>query len=80
MEGNAYELQQPVRFAGLEQKWIGVRIYNHDVSFAPPGKTVLTSAIYTDHAHWKALEADRNAYEVEKDGVAQAFVLAIEQV
>lgn len=80
VEGNAYELQQPVMIAGQEHKWIGVRVHNHDVSFAPPGKTMLTSAIYTDHAHWEALEADRNAYEVEKDCVAQAFVQAIEQV
>ena len=65
---------------GEEHKWIGVRVHSHDPSFAPPGKTVLTSAIFTSHDHWKSLEGNRDAYEAEKECVAQAYLRALEQV
>lgn len=80
VEGNAFELQRPVVIAGEERTWVGVRVHNHDPSFAPPGKTVLTSAIYTHHEHWKALEGNLNAYEMEKDCVAQAYITALDQI
>ena len=80
VEGNAYELHKPVVLAGEEHKVIPVRIRNEDPAFAPPGKTVLTSAIFTDHAYWKSLEGDHRAYEAEKENVAQAYLDAIEQI
>ena len=80
VEGNAFELSRPVVIAGEEHKMIPVRIRNEDPAFAPAGKTVLTSAIFTKHAFWKALEGDRAAYEAEKERVAQAYVEALEQV
>ena len=49
VEGNAFELHRPVIIAGEEHKMIPIRIRNEDPSFAPEGKTVLTSAIFTDH-------------------------------
>ena len=80
VEGNAFELDRPVIIAGEEHKMIPIRIRNEDPSFAPAGKTVLTSAIFTDHKFWKSLEADRCAYEVEKENVARAYQDAIEQI
>lgn len=80
VEGNAFELKQPVMIAGEEHKWICVRVHNHDPNFAPPGKTVLTSAIFTNHAYWKALESKTSAYEAEKACVAQAYIKALEQI
>jgi phytoene dehydrogenase-like protein len=80
VEGNAFELAKPVVIAGEEHKMIPVRIRNEDPAFAPAGKTVLTSAIFTRHAFWKALESDRSAYEAEKEKVAQAYMEALEQV
>ena len=59
---------------------IPVRIRNEDPAFAPAGKTVLTAAIYTDHAYWQALEGDRSAYEAEKEHVARAYIEALEQL
>ena len=73
VEGNAFELNRPVTIAGEEHKMIPIRIRNEDPSFAPEGKTVLTSAIFTDHQFWKSLESDRGAYEIEKENVAQAY-------
>jgi phytoene dehydrogenase-like protein len=80
VEGNAFELPAPVIIAGEAHKMLPVRIRNEDPDFAPAGKTVLRSAIYTDHAHWQALEGDRGAYEAEKEQVAQAYVAALEQI
>jgi phytoene dehydrogenase-like protein len=80
VEGNAFELRQPVMIAGEAHTWMGVRVNNHDGSFAPPGKTVLTSAIYTDYGCWKALEGNPSAYEAQKDCVAQAYLQALEQI
>jgi phytoene dehydrogenase-like protein len=80
VEGNAFELHQPVVIAGEEHHMIPVRIRNEDPSFAPTGKTVLTAAIYTRHDFWQALEDDRTAYEAEKEKVARAYIEALEQI
>jgi phytoene dehydrogenase-like protein len=53
---------------------------NEDPSFTTPGKTVLTSAIFTRHDFWKSLENDHEAYENEKELVAQAYIEALEQI
>ena len=80
VEGNAFELPQPVVIAGEEHRVLPIRIRNEDPAFAPAGKTVLTSAIYTRHAFWKALEGDQAAYEAEKEKVAAAYIAALEQL
>jgi phytoene dehydrogenase-like protein len=80
VEGNAFELQRPVCMGGQEYSWLPVRVHNHDASFAPPGKTVLTSAIYTDHAFWEALRSNPCAYEAEKEKTAHAYLSALDQV
>jgi phytoene dehydrogenase-like protein len=80
VEGNAFELPVPVVIAGEEHTMLPIRIRNEDPAFAPVGKTVLTSAIYTDHAYWKTLEGDRSAYEAEKEKVARAYIAALEQI
>jgi phytoene dehydrogenase-like protein len=80
VEGNAFELAQPVSIAREDRTWLPVRVHNHDPSFAPAGKTVLTSAIYTNHGFWEALQADPRAYEEEKERVAAAYLTALEQL
>lgn len=80
VEGNAFELKQPMVIAGDTHNWLGVRVHNHDASFAPPGKTVLTSAILTEHAYWHALNGRPGAYAAQKDCVAQAYLAALEQI
>lgn len=80
VEGNAYELLKPVVIAGKTHQAIGIRIHNDDPCFAPTGKTVLTSAIFTDHAHWESLAKDPKAYAIEKEAVACAYLEALEQI
>jgi phytoene dehydrogenase-like protein len=66
--------------AGDEQKFLPVRVHNEDPAFAPQGKTVLTSAIFTNYTYWKSLESNRDAYEAEKKKVTLAYLDALEQV
>jgi phytoene dehydrogenase-like protein len=80
VEGSAFELKTPVVMAGEEQRYLPVRVHNREPGFAPAGKTVLTSAIFTNHAYWKALEGDRAAYAAEKEKVIEAYLQALEQI
>jgi phytoene dehydrogenase-like protein len=80
VEGNAFELPEPVTIAGEPHAMLPIRIRSEDPSFAPAGKTVLTSAIYTAHAFWEKLAGDRAAYEAEKEKAAQAYLQALEQL
>jgi phytoene dehydrogenase-like protein len=80
VEGNVFELQNPVLIAGEEHKEIIVRVHSEDPGFAPQGKTVLTSAIFTNHKHWKSLQGDHSAYEAEKENVSRAYLEALEQI
>jgi phytoene dehydrogenase-like protein len=80
VEGNAFELARPVVIAGEEHAWLGVRVHNHDASFAPPGKTVLTSAIFTSYSCWQELENNPAAYAAQKDCVARGYLEALEQI
>jgi phytoene dehydrogenase-like protein len=80
VEGNAFELQRPVVIAGDRHTWIPVHVHSHDPSFAPPGKTVLTSAIFTNYAFWEGVRDKVSVYEAEKDCIAQAYLEALEQI
>jgi phytoene dehydrogenase-like protein len=80
VEGNAFDLQRPVRIAGQERTAIAVRINKLDPAFSPTGKTVLTAAFGTDLEYWRPLLADREGYEAEKAAIAKAFVAALEQI
>jgi phytoene dehydrogenase-like protein len=80
VEGNAFELHHPIEIAGETHHMLPIRIRNEDPTFAPAGKTVLTSAIFTKHDHWKSLAGDHCAYETAKEQVARAYVDALEQI
>lgn len=51
-----------------------VRPLNQDPTMAPPGKTSLVVMMYSDYAYWKKLASDPEAYQAEKDRVAQTVV------
>jgi phytoene dehydrogenase-like protein len=80
VEGTAFELNRPVLIAGEEHGMIPIRIRNEDPSFAPPGKTVLTSAIFTKYDFWKSLDGDSEAYDTEKENITHAYMEALEQL
>jgi phytoene dehydrogenase-like protein len=80
VEGTAFELDHPIVIAGEEQHMIPIRIRNEEPSFAPPGNTVLTSAIYTDYDYWKSIDGNATAYEAEKVKITQVYLQALEQL
>jgi phytoene dehydrogenase-like protein len=69
--GNLFALQEPLNIAGQARSVVYARVYNFDPHFAPAGKTLLVMSLDTDYAYWKSLAADRQAYEAEKEAVAQ---------
>lgn len=76
----SFELPVPVDMAGEVHGVLNVRIHNLEPRFAPPGKTVLTSAIQTNYEFWKARLADPCAYAAEKEKITRAYVGALEQI
>jgi phytoene dehydrogenase-like protein len=72
--GNLFALQEPLNIAGQARSVVYARVYNFDPHFAPAGKTLLVMSLDTDYAYWKSLAADRQAYEAEKEAVAQTLI------
>ena len=50
------------------------RIRNYDPTMAPAGKTVITSMLTVDYDYWKGLSRNPEAYEAEKQAIADAVV------
>jgi phytoene dehydrogenase-like protein len=59
-----------------EVSHVGFRIFNYDPTFAPKGKTVVTSVLTTsDFAYWTELRnRDQERYRAEKMAVADAVI------
>jgi phytoene dehydrogenase-like protein len=64
--------------AGGHRQWrVTVHNKHYDPHAAPPGKSALTVFLESDYFFWKALEADRPAYETEKRRCADLVIAAI---
>lgn len=65
---------------GTELTQLGVRFFNFDPSFAPPGKTAVTGLLPTRNAaFWTGLQQrDPTAYRAEKQRVQQAVLAILE--
>jgi phytoene dehydrogenase-like protein len=72
-----YLLPDAPAAAGHPQPRVTVQNKHYDPRAAPPGKSALTVFLESDYAFWKALEADRPAYEAEKRRCAQLVIEAI---
>jgi len=70
-------LEKPIIVGNKEQKYLGVKIYNFDPSFAPEGKTTLEVMFESEFAYWHELSQDSAAYKVEKEKIAVAVVSAL---
>ena len=71
VSGLIFYLDKPINAGGKEHKHLSVHVYNHDSSFAPAGKTVLTVTLESDFAYWDALKKDSVRYNAEKAIIAQ---------
>jgi phytoene dehydrogenase-like protein len=56
-----------------------VRIFNHDPTMAPSGKTSVVVNLPSDYEYWAALAEDRSTYRAKKDEVARTVVDLLEQ-
>ena len=75
-------LDAPIRIdPETEVKQIGFRIFHFDPTFAPPGKTAITSMLMTrNFRYWTDLyKDDPERYRAEKNRVAEAVVSALER-
>ncbi|KPL78791.1 hypothetical protein ADN00_06070 [Ornatilinea apprima] len=69
-----YHLEQPVSIAGHEVKDLEIEIYNYDPSIAPQGKSVIRLLSTSPYSYWNALGYGSEAYQQEKQKVADAFI------
>ncbi|SFG78924.1 hypothetical protein SAMN05660649_02731 [Desulfotomaculum arcticum] len=71
-------LKESVNTGDKEAFHAYLRIFNHDNSLAPEGKTVVQALLETDFNHWYNLQEDRFLYETEKARVANDVLRRLE--
>jgi phytoene dehydrogenase-like protein len=58
---------------------LAVKIYEHDKTIAPQGKTVITTLFNADYDYWLNLKKDNPAkYKLEKDRIAAEFIAELD--
>jgi phytoene dehydrogenase-like protein len=71
-------LDHPVTIAGHVCDSLEMQIYGFDKTMAPPGKGVIKVELVSRYSYWKALAADRQRYEEEKQRVAGQVIAVLE--
>lgn len=74
-----FELDQPFDVAGETRRWISVIHHGHDPSTAPPGKTAVEVWYPSDYAYWRDLATREEAYEAEKQRIAELTIAALDR-
>lgn len=72
-------LDEPVTIAGHKCESLEMQIYGFDKTMAPAGKGVIKVELVSSYSHWKALAADRQKYEDEKQRVAGQVIDILER-
>ncbi len=70
-------LDKPIKVGNKENKTLGVKIYNFDLSFAPEDRTTLEVMFESDFSYWHELSQDHALYKAEKEKIAAAVVSAL---
>ncbi len=78
--GFSVALDEPLIVADKPVKRLEYTIYNFDPSLAPEGKTVITFMITTSYDWWKALSAEPERYEAEKQRVALEVIQRMDRI
>jgi phytoene desaturase len=69
-----------VNAGGVAHEWIALKHYCYDGSFAPQGKSVVTTfSLVADYDWWHEKHQDREAYKAEKERLASEVCAAIEE-
>jgi phytoene dehydrogenase-like protein len=74
-----YLLPEEPEAGGRRQSRVTVHTDQHDPDAAPPGSSAVTAFLESDYGFWRRLQADRGAYEAEKQRCAQLVVDAVER-
>lgn len=61
-------------------KFLPLRVLNYSDVFAPPGKAVIQVMLETDWNYWTELHNDKDAYDVEKQRVAEMVIQRLERL
>jgi phytoene dehydrogenase-like protein len=72
-------LSEPIQVADQPVEHLELMVYNFDPTLAPEGKTAITAMLRTVYPYWKALAADRERYEAEKERIAQEVIARLDQ-
>ncbi len=73
-----YKLSDPIEIAGNKKEYMFIRNYHFDKTMSPEGKTFMMSLITTDYDYWENLYRDKEAYQKEKDKIAEAVLDVID--
>lgn len=79
VSGFSFRLKEPVMIGEKLRDSLSVRIYNHDPTMAPEGKTAITIMFKTDYQWWKDLAGNRKAYNIKKKDIAETVVKLLDQ-
>ncbi|MGB8489572.1 MAG: NAD(P)/FAD-dependent oxidoreductase [Bacteroidales bacterium] len=79
VSGISYQLKVPLQIGDRIHERLAVKIFNHDPSMAPAGKTAMITMLETSYDYWKELAGDRKAYLKKKDEIAEKIIEALDQ-
>jgi phytoene desaturase len=72
--GFSVRRKQPAELNGLKADNISFLSYSHETGFAPEGKSVAACFYQANYDYWKALSADKEKYEAEKEKLSEDAV------
>jgi phytoene dehydrogenase-like protein len=79
VSGISFPLRQPTEIGAAVRERMEVRLFNHDPTLAPEGKTSLVVSMPSDYQYWRELAQDRAAYDEKKDQIARTIVELLDQ-
>jgi phytoene dehydrogenase-like protein len=72
-------LRKPYTVAGKERTTLNLHHYSFDPSLAPPGKNVVVVAFDTNYDYWSKLRENPDAYNAEKENIADEVIAGLEE-
>jgi len=69
-----FEARKPFQIGKEEIRTLSLRNYGLDPTLMPPGKSVFTVMINADYDYWEELKSNREAYQAEKQRIADAVI------
>ena len=76
---NVYKLDKPIMIAGQEKKYMSLKNYAFDPTFAPNGKSTLVVGLKSELPYWEKLYQDKELYRQEKKKVETTVISSLEK-